>query len=491
MCPQLPQYNSQGKLYTDKPETIRAGAEKPYENISQNIGKVMNIVSAWGEALDTIQYTTAKANYETGLLNIENRAANDPEYNNEAKYHSELNKLKENSLKGFSNPQVQSKAALEFDYGNQVTQIKIGNIYKKKQIEVGKASLQTGINALLKKKLHAGSVSEINQIEVDMKSMLQENVAKGIINPDDALKMMYDAEVMAAEYDIKTNPQYALDQLARKEKGMYKNLPDLKRVELMDDAQKEIDKQIAEDSKQQIMNYATNEDMIRDKDINGELVTVEEIKSLRDRGLIRAPFALAKIKSLTSARAVDAKTDIRVFEEIFGNITNRDISATEIREKIYTMNAKGKLSNSDVKRLLFVEKGEGISSVYEDFVLEQEELENKKKKVLPKRSFWGTAISIVKETLGFNQEKVMRDIVDRAQKENAQEEQILQIATDTVRKQILIDNPAIARLPEKGFLCRDKFGNTAIVYPDGTYEEVMKSTGEFKHKEQRKKEEAK
>lgn len=107
--------------------------------------------------------------------------------------------------------------------------------------------------------------------------------------------------------------------------------------------------------------------------------------------------------------------------------------------------------------------------------------------VNPKRSFWNSAWDVIMLFNPLTAPVVLINTITRAKAENAQGEQILNIVNDEIRKQRLIDNPEIARLPEKGKLCRDRYGNTAIVYPDGSYEEVMASTGEFIHKEQRTK----
>jgi hypothetical protein len=110
------------------------------------------------------------------------------------------------------------------------------------------------------------------------------------------------------------------------------------------------------------------------------------------------------------------------------------------------------------------------------------------KAVSPKRSFWDSAWDAIMLSNPLTAPFVLMSTVGRAKAENAQGEQILNIANDEIRKQRIKDNPVIATLPAKGRLLMDRYGNKAIVYPDGSYEEVMSKTGEFKHKEQRKRE---
>ena len=106
----------------------------------------------------------------------------------------------------------------------------------------------------------------------------------------------------------------------------------------------------------------------------------------------------------------------------------------------------------------------------------------------PKRSFWNSAWDAIMLSNPITAPFVLINTVGRAKAENAQGEQILNIANDEIRKQRIKDNPIIGTLPAKGRILVDRYGNKAIVYPDGSYEEVMSKTGEFKHKEQRKRE---
>jgi hypothetical protein len=108
------------------------------------------------------------------------------------------------------------------------------------------------------------------------------------------------------------------------------------------------------------------------------------------------------------------------------------------------------------------------------------------KTTTPKRSFWDSAWDAIMLSNPLTAPFVLINAVSRVKAENAQGEQIINIANDEIRKQRVKDNPVISTLPAKGRLLVDRYGNKAIVYPDGSYEEVMSKTGEFKHKEQRK-----
>jgi hypothetical protein len=114
-------------------------------------------------------------------------------------------------------------------------------------------------------------------------------------------------------------------------------------------------------------------------------------------------------------------------------------------------------------------------------------LSSGKKKTNQPRGFWNGAWDAIQLTNPLTAPFVLMNTIKRAKAENAQGEQVIQIAHDEIRKQRLQDNPDITAFPAKGKLCYDKFGNKAIVYPDGSFEEVMNKAGDFTHKEQREK----
>ena len=489
--PQIPQYESRRQLTTEAPfikKSAELEAQAGIGGILKGAGELISDVTAkFNEVRNFNQESDFNIETTGALAELEDAINKNPDLNHSLdNLDNDIRTIGDKAIAKIIDPKLKTQLKSKYDLHSIVFKQNIKNAVMKAQIK------ESGIKA----DREAIYIAENNfspTAKEDIENIYKKQVELGVLFPEEAQSKIDTAleknRLGKVKYHIFTNPQFALDELSRGKNGIFPDLTPLERTEFMKDAQGEIDKQIAEVSRQQLITYATNEDMVRDRDISGQPLTIDEIESLRDQKLIRAPFALSKIKSLKSAKAVSAVTDIRTFEEIFGNIVRRDISATEIREKIYNKNAEGRLSLSDVKRLLFAEKGEGITTVYEDFIQEQEELKKIKKETQPKRNFWGSVKDIVFTSNMDSSSRIrgIGNVIDRVQKENAQGEQIIPIAKDEARKQILIDKPEIAKLPKEGFLHRDKFGNTAIVYPDGTYEEVMKSTGEFRHKEQRKK----
>jgi len=186
--PEFPRYQSKAQPTTQQP-SVQAPSDTTGE-ILQKVGEVGKTVQEaslkWSNAVDTIQKTTAQANLKTGLLEITTRAQNDPNYNNSEQYFKEIEKLKTDSLKGFSSKAAEAQAALDFAYDAKVAQIQIENLYKKKMIDVGQAS------AL---KLIDTEVNNPNENSLaNIQNILNTQVASGIIDHKDAYKLYQDSE---------------------------------------------------------------------------------------------------------------------------------------------------------------------------------------------------------------------------------------------------------------------------------------------------------
>lgn len=149
--PSFPRYQSKGQLTSQTPSApaVQDNTGKLIQAAGE-VGKdVVNIGLKWSNAVDTIQKTTAMNNFKTGMLDIEQRAQNDPNYNNSEQYFKEIEKLKSESLKGFSNKQVENEMAAEFNYHGKVGQIGIENTFKKKMIDVGRAGAKKSLDMLV------------------------------------------------------------------------------------------------------------------------------------------------------------------------------------------------------------------------------------------------------------------------------------------------------------------------------------------------------
>lgn len=181
---EFPRYQSKGALTTQTP-SVQA-AEDTSGQVLQKVGEVgatlQDAALKWGNAVDTIQKTTATANFKSGLLDITQRAQNDPEYNNSDQYFKEIDKLKTDNLKGFSSKAAEAEMAINFGYEAKVGQIQIQNLYKKKMIDVGQASTLK----LIDSEVNNPNDSSLTNIQ----KLLNTQVASGLIGHEDAYKLL-------------------------------------------------------------------------------------------------------------------------------------------------------------------------------------------------------------------------------------------------------------------------------------------------------------
>lgn len=439
------------------------------------------------------EFAKAKIEGYKVLQQIEAESVQDDDFQNfEPKYSKRIKDTQEAISKNIRNPQAKQAFQQDFELKSNYSFYDIMADGRKRFIAYDKDLMAQETVATKERYFSASTIQEKQNAKDELAQIFSRRAENKVLNKAEAANL-YKKEIMALDegqvkYDILTNPQKAKDFLLR---DGYENLGELKKAEYLKDADDAIEKQIGENNMAILIRQAQKENEFIDKRRTGQL-SIPEVETARVNDEINAKVADSMIKSLKSPKAVKAATEIKVFDEIMTDITNRDISATEIRQKIFDYNAKGKLSEGDLRRLLYAEKGGDVTTINEDYIQEQETSKEKKKSE-PKKSFWGVARDVVRNSggnpLSYNPE--MRLIIDRVERENAQGEQIIVIAKDENRKQILKDRPDFSNLPEGGHLHYDKYGNKAIIYPDGTYEEVQAKTGEFVHKEQRKKKETK
>ncbi len=173
--PDFPRHQSQATPTTQQP-SVQAPTDNTGEVVAQAGQKIGETVQSntlkWSNAVDTIQKTTSQANFKSGMLDIQQRAANDPNYNNSDQYVKEIEKLRTDSLKGFSSKTAETEMAIDLDYESKAGQVAIDNLYKKKFIDVGQASTRN----LLEMEAQNPTPNSIKNID----AILANQVEKGI-----------------------------------------------------------------------------------------------------------------------------------------------------------------------------------------------------------------------------------------------------------------------------------------------------------------------
>src|SRR3990167_8624092 len=167
------QMPSVGAVESTEGKILEQGA-KVAQGVQDNAIKLTN-------AFDTVQKTTATANFKEGMADILQRAQNDPNYNNSDQYIREIEKLRTDNLKGFVSKSAETEAAINFRYESKIGQIQLDNLYKKKMIDVGQASTLRLLD------IEAKNPSP--DMEARMSAILSQQVQDGIFGYKDAFTL--------------------------------------------------------------------------------------------------------------------------------------------------------------------------------------------------------------------------------------------------------------------------------------------------------------
>lgn len=489
--PILPQYNSNRNIQPTTGEPLRNETAQSFEAQNNLLATATGIAQKWSDANDVMQYTKAKANYEVATTEIQSKAAADPDYNNSPKYFKELEDAKKNNLGLIANKEIANKAALEFDLDKRITEGKINQDFRKKQLKDNEFNIDRALDSLVQTQTTSGNQKEINYVNMKIRKVLSANVLAENIDKETAHKKYQEAIQKRASYDMFNSPSYVVSELNKKDGGIYKDIPFEERNKLLATAsdlkeRKDIEIRLL---KEQAINKTETE--VVDLYAAGKL-DFTKLPELEKSGTITPEFSKTMQKTVTSPKAFRAETDLMTYEDLFQSVLSKDLKPEVLRRKILQANVDGKLSMTDARRLLYVQKDEmGISTVYGDYIEEQQKLKEMNGKKDKKQSslskgFWNVVKDIaISNPLSMN---VLTSTIDRASKEQASGEKIIDIANDEARKQRVIADPTISKISQKGELRKDKYGTKFIQYPDGSYELVQDKEGNFTHKESRKKE---
>lgn len=412
--PDFPRYNSKGQINQQQ-----TGFLAPEDNTgavvgeaASNLGKTAQEIGVkWGNAVNTIQKTAATANFKSGLLDITNRAQNDPDYNNSDQYFKEIEKLKTDSLKGFDSKVAQAEAALDFGYDGEVARIQIQNLYKKKMIDVGQASTL--------KLLDLEAANGGPNIESRIGSILDPQVKAGIIGHEAAYKLQKEY-VKKGKYnaflsDLNSNPA---ETEARLKKNEYQ----------FDIDQLEKARNIYASESKKIQAVTENE--VLTAYLNGEDMDADSIRGLMNEGKIDARFAEGMISKLKDPKPTAASQD-----QAYIDFQNRGADAlakgdnvkmeeiVDLMSDTIKAHSSGLLDGSDVKRIL-EDRGKMLQKKLDP--LSESVMENvQKKNWFERLSFWSDEYADKKPEIKARMYRKLVDGITRGEDGNALMSKIL------------------------------------------------------------------
>ena len=275
-------YDSKGDLTTRQPEAFVS--KDTSGEVTQAYGKVGEVVSEntlkWSNAYDTIQKTVAQADFKAGMADILNRAANDPNSNNSDQYFKEIEKLKGESLKGFSSKYAETQMAVDLGYEAKVGSVQVQNLYKKKAIDVGQAKTLQLLDMTVQ--------NPSADLEERIGGILKPQVDAGVIGQKDAYelqkKYVKEGKYNSFLIDLNSDPGTAAEKLSKNEYGLdSKDLAKAKKY------QGNMTKKVEEARKMQQLQTVTD---FSDKLVNQKL-TPEEVQNAVASGMMDAETGLA------------------------------------------------------------------------------------------------------------------------------------------------------------------------------------------------------
>jgi hypothetical protein len=175
--PMFPRYNSSSQLTTQKPQPdAPQDAEGAIQGqLAKTFQSAQGAVVQMAQAQKSMQNTTAEANLKSSIMDQEEKAALDPDYNNSEEHMAAIDKAYEQS------GAAGTTANLELKLQAQASKIKIRGIYQKKQI------MNDQVNT--KKLIDIQTANPTTSSMGIIQSLLKEKVALGIFDQEEAYKL--------------------------------------------------------------------------------------------------------------------------------------------------------------------------------------------------------------------------------------------------------------------------------------------------------------
>jgi len=340
--PNFPRYQSKAVPSTQLPSVgaVESTEGKILEQTAKVAQGVQDTSLKWINAVDTIQKTTATANFKSGMLDVLQRAEADPNYNNSDQYLKEIEKLRTDNLKGFASKTAETETALNLGLESKFGAIQIKNLYDKKMIDVGQASTLRLLDLETK--------NPSPDMEKRISAILGEQVQAGVIGHKDAYelqkKYVKEGKYNSFLSDLNTSPSRAESKLSKNEYGF-----DVRELESAKGIyEKELNKIQATTQNELLTSY-----------INGEEIDSQTLRNLMNEKKIDATFAEGLINKIENP-----KPDTFSKDTAFIEFQNKMMDLQEKGDKasigelagfmseVMKAHSQGLLDKADVERIL-------------------------------------------------------------------------------------------------------------------------------------------
>jgi len=359
--PNLPRYDSQRKLTTDRPAQLQSGSAEAVQSVTQPIlSATVDTITKWNQAVDTIQMNAAMSNYNVISAQNQEAATNDPDYNNSKVYKDTLNKAKTEALKGIRNAVVRNEVAMKLSNKVALDEINLNKIFNFKMVDAAKAAISSDIDATVQKSLSsfATPTDVVNNI-AELKETLDNSVNANVLTREKANevyeKTLSQIRNGRVDRDSIINPKAVKDLLdteyyglTEEEKTKWRKIVD-DRIKAWDNKRKQDEVKRKREFGNDLARRA-NSEFLKEGET---LTTVSEVQAAVKNDEITASRAEALINYLTKTPAVKtdgaterafwAESEILKSMEKEGDIDKENKPANDFINRLLTSN---KLSES-------------------------------------------------------------------------------------------------------------------------------------------------
>lgn len=366
---QLPIYTQQGNITTETPSRIRDinSLSEGYINMQKNAAALYNLSLKWQESKDAVENLDGRNKLNSGIAEILNEASNYNDYSTpeelsqkENELTQRMNNLVPNIVSGFSNNQKAREFESNGQYVTQNNIYKLQNIFREKQIDMGRAGLIDSQKANMDSFILTGNAAYKDTYINDLETMQN----AGIVDREYVAKMKGDMDKWDVYHVLRqaeTNPEEVINNLksgAYNIKPEYMNdlLSDLNKIKtnakLMQEYETTLRQNTGEnDATDYIYSNASYDEKLKYINEQEFLGNISESFATQARRNIKQ-FKPESQNSMSNAQSISEIME-RAYDLNVSDMSNEEYltGIRNLRNEINTMQANGDISTSDAVKL--------------------------------------------------------------------------------------------------------------------------------------------
>lgn len=424
----------------------------PAKNLQAISGTLAEVAQKFEDAKTLHETTVADTKARNMLAELKLEAQTTSDVFDVKSFQDRIAKIRNEASKGISLPRAKSDFALNFDRTAIAADFDIRKILSRRQIDTMKATMLENIDAL------RGSVNR--DAELDL--LLESGKQKLLITNVEAFKLKKTTLKDWQEKDIRSaiavNPDSVEARILAGEFGELTADETAKWLEVAEKKKKRNAKeaQIALDTKQ-----LTNAINVASKLAE---VSVTDIIEMASDGSISPKIADDWIKWKTDPLLAgdQYESDKDIWKDLTDESLKTDIDLREFISKVTEAQGNGKIKGTDAVN--FTDRIGELMANSIDFRAKQNKRSQQRK--ISWEMFKGGLFGVVGASV------TMMRLLNEKDKSGIPDDEIVPAANDILRKQILGIQPNILAFKEGGQIMMDAEGNKALVFPDGTIQEI-------------------